>query len=144
RTPTGNSDPAAQQFASDFTHKFATLSQKYPVYGELRNLFDLAVVAALMESSDLYTLAGWQPVLFLDSQHLPLPRYRVPAETETIMAHRLAGKGQIVAAASGGVYIDAPEVLKRTEEAAAEARLDYHRERKPEKLEAGEWWWDLE
>ena len=45
---------------------------------------------------------------------------------------------------SGGVYIDAPHVVKKTEVASPDARLDYHRERRPENLAAGMWWWDLE
>ncbi len=144
RVATGRSDEESQQFANGFTTKFDRLAQKYPVYGELRNLFDLAVVAALIESSDLYTLAGWEPVLMLDAKHLKLPRYRTPTETETIMAHKVAGKSRIVAAASGGVLIDGGKVIESDVEGSDRARLDYHRERQPDNLASGVWWWDLE
>src|SRR5690606_16538797 len=73
RVHTGASDEPTQAFAQSFTQKFPGLVEKYPVYGELRNLFDLAVVAALLESSDVYSMAGWRPVLFKSEEHLRLP-----------------------------------------------------------------------
>ena len=42
---TGQSDPLNQQFAESFTAHFAELADKYPVYGELRTIFDLALAA---------------------------------------------------------------------------------------------------
>ena len=145
RVGTGRSDAEAQQFANEFTQKFESLAQKYPVYGELRNLFDLAVVAALMEAGDLYSLAGWEPVLMLDATQLKLPRYRRASQTETIMAHKLVDKSRFVAAASGGVYFDGARVLSTQPQAGEDTqRLDYYRDRQPDKLANGVWWWDLE
>ena len=142
RVHTGQSDEATQQFAHQFTAEFAALSAKYPVYGELRNLFDLALVAALLDGDDLYATAGWQPVLFLNAEHLPLPTYHPPKTVETIANHRLKGEGQILAAVSGGVWIDSQGVLAKR--ANASDKLDYHRQRQPDDLPAGTWWWDLE
>lgn len=142
RVHTGQADDATQQFAHQFTANFDALAARYPVYGELRNLFDLAIVAALLDANDLYATAGWQPVLLLDAQYLPLPKHRTPREVDTIISHRLAGKGKILAAASGGVWIDSQGVL--TKRAAPSDEVEYHRERIPTDLAQGVWWWDLE
>lgn len=142
RVHTGKSDDATQGFAHQFTSEFEALAAKYPVYGELRNLFDLAIVAALLDSGDVYATANWQPVLFLDAKHLPLPTYHAPKEVDTIMNHRLVDKKKILAAVSGGVWIDSAGVLQKRCEPTE--KLDYHRERMPEEIAAGEWWWDLE
>ena len=44
---TGKSDVLNQQFAHNFTKDFAALAAKYPLYGDLRNIFDLALVVEL-------------------------------------------------------------------------------------------------
>ena len=43
---TGESDDLNRKFAHDFTAHFDALCRKYPIYAELRNLFDLALVGA--------------------------------------------------------------------------------------------------
>ena len=48
RVHTGQSDPTNQEFACRFTQHFAELAEKYPVYADLQNVFDLALVAALI------------------------------------------------------------------------------------------------
>ena len=142
RIHTGQADDATQQFAHQFTNEFGELAKKYPVYGELRNLFDLAIVAAMLDSQDLYATAGWQPLLFLDADHLPLPKYFAPREVDTILNHRLVDKTKVLAAVSGGVWVDSQGVLAQHVEPSE--KLDYHRNQAPPELTAGQWWWDLE
>lgn len=141
RVHTGLADDATQTFAHQFTTEFAALAAKYPVYGELRNLFDLAIVAALLESRDLYATATWQPVLLLDAEHLRLPEYTAPKEVDTIINHRMLSEKQILAAVSGGVWMDSQGVLA-ADPPAADA-VDYHREAPPNDLPPGTWWWNL-
>ena len=141
RVHTGQAEDATQTFAHQFTTQFAALAVKYPVYGELRNLFDLAIVAALIESRDLYGTAGWQPVLLLDAEHLKLPVYTAAKEVDTIINHRLKGEREILAAVSGGVWMDNRAVLAKIP--ADSGNADYYREQPPKNLPAGTWWWDL-
>jgi len=143
RIHTNQADDATQQFAHQFTIEFEALCEKYPVYGELRNLFDLSIIAALLDSEDLYATAGWQPVLFLNDKHLPLPNYRAPKEVDTILNHTVIDKTKIIAAVSGGVWIDSKGVLLRTESQPSE-KLEYHRNREPLEATESGWWWDLE
>ncbi len=45
-------DPIAKKWADNFTSKLDELSVKDPVFGQLRNVMDLCVVAAIIESID--------------------------------------------------------------------------------------------
>jgi hypothetical protein len=56
---TGQSQPLNQQFAEDFTKHFAELAAKYPIYAELQNIFDLALVAALVRAEGLADRVDW-------------------------------------------------------------------------------------
>ena len=45
------SEPLNAEFAHRFTTHFAALAKKYPVYADLQNIFDLALVASLSNRS---------------------------------------------------------------------------------------------
>lgn len=142
RIHTNQADEATQQFAHQFTDQFTALAGKYPVYGELRNLFDLAMVAALLAERDIYATVGWQPVLFHSDKYLRLPEYIQPREVDTILNHRVIDETKVLAAVSGGVWIDSRGVLARRVEPSE--KLDYHHRQEQVEIEPGEWWWDLE
>jgi len=140
RVHTGQSDDLNSQFASSFSDAFEQISQKYPLYTELRNVFDLSMVLALVEQEGLLERAGWQPTLFANADWLPLPRMRVPAEVETIVNHRVIRRKHIVAGVSGGVWIDARKTLAVEAGASKLAAV----KAAPAGREQGEvvWWWD--
>ena len=137
RIHTGLSDEPTRGFADEFTASFDHLSIKYPVYGELRNLFDLALVAMLIERSGLWS-SGSQSALFLDAERLPLPRQRVATEVDTLLAHRLLPGGEVLAAVSGGVWAE-----PKGASAGPRASERFVRPALPEP-QPGVWWWDLE
>src|SRR3990172_6827897 len=70
RVHTGQSDPLNQQFAESFTANFAALADKYPVYGELRAIFDLSLAVALIQADKLVERAHWKPTRFVDNEKL--------------------------------------------------------------------------
>jgi len=139
RVHTGQSEELNLRFTSSFSEAFEPICQKYPLYTELRNVFDLSMVLALIEREGLLARVGWQPMLFANADWLPLPRMQVPVEVETIVNHRVIRRKHIVAGVSGGVWIDARKTLAvesvSTELAEAQAA--------PQAVE-GEvvWWWD--
>ena len=53
RIHTGESDLLNAEFAHSFTKHFDALAAKYPVYAELRNVFELAMLCAILRSEDL-------------------------------------------------------------------------------------------
>ena len=64
RVHTGDSDELTKRFAESFTKHFDKLAAKYPIYAELRNVFDLALVAAVIQSHDLPGQVGWHMTHF--------------------------------------------------------------------------------
>lgn len=140
RVHTGVSDGPTEGFARDFTARFEELCQEHPVYGELRNLFDLALVAALIRQEGLLPMVGWDAAFLLDSERLPLPRHRVAREVDTLATHRLLPDREILAAVSGGVWADAAEEIDTEADSSSQ---DVTRPAPPQ-LSDGAWWWDVE
>ncbi len=146
RIHTGQSNAPTQQFADDFTKHFAAISAKYPVYGELRNIFDLAVVAALIKQQDIAELYGWQMTHFGPKGDYQPWLGQAPKQVETIVNSRtLSDRGRtIVAGVSGGVSCDPRSLV----EPSAIQKDDYglmageRRHRQPGTLPRGVWWWD--
>ena len=72
RVHTGRTEPLNAQFARDFTKSFATLSQRYPVYAELDNLFRLAIVAAVLRREEFPQRTGWSLDDLLEDATVPV------------------------------------------------------------------------
>lgn len=147
RVHTGQSDAVNRQFAESFTKEFAALSLKYPVYGELERVFEVALALAVIEREGLTEKVGWSPTLLLDEQRLRLPKSPAPKAVETVINHRVIGGRQIIAGVSGGVWVDGGKSLQvsaaTSERAAALATT-----KKPGERDAAGgggrtvWWWD--
>jgi hypothetical protein len=142
RVHTGQSDPLNRQFAEDFTAHFAELAAKYPVYGELRNIFDLAMAVALIESEGLADRVDWEPTLFASSEKLQLPRTAVPRQVETVINHRVIDRRQIVAGVSGGVMVAPEDVLRENRTANVEKLNRKRGSGQAREVANVAWWWD--
>jgi hypothetical protein len=145
RIHTGQSDLLNQEFAENFTDHFEALAAKYPVYSELRNIFDLAMAVSLIQTNELAEQVGWQPGLLIDGERLRLPQSPVPRQVETVINHRVINRRHIVAGVSGGVMVAPRDVMKSTSPSNAGAlklvratRGDAARVEPAE----GAWWWD--
>jgi uncharacterized protein DUF1598 len=145
RVHTGQSDPLNQTFADSFTAHFAELADKYPVYGEMRNIFDLALAAALIQTDHLADHAGWQPQRLADAERLHLPKWPVPKAVDTVANFVEVNRRQIVAGVSGGVMIATADVVAKPRETAATGELKARRHEAPAAVEDSTvWWWDAE
>ena len=142
RVHTGTSDPLNRQFAEAFTSHFAELADKYPVYGELRNIFDLAMAVAIIQSEGLAVQAGWKPTLLADSTKLRLPQRNPPREVETVINHRVINKSLIIAGVSGGVMVAPGDVLRETQKSDSAGKNIARGEAAPKNLAGGAWWWE--
>jgi hypothetical protein len=144
RVHTGQSEPLNQQFAHSFTEHFVELAKKYPVYAELQNVFDLALVCALARSEDLPAKVGWHTTCFGPRGEYQPAVGAPPRTVETVVNHRVLGKTTIVAGVSGGVRID-PWQFVRGEAVKLDTygRLKADRSAaKPRELARDAWWWD--
>ena len=145
RVHTGQSDALNRQFAEAFTANFAELAAKYPVYGELRNIFDLAMAVALVQSNGLAEKANWQPGLLASAEKLRLPQAPVPRQVETVINHRVINRVHIVAGVSGGVMVAPRDALENGPAVEKSGRLAHVKRIAAEAdAAAGAWWWDVQ
>ena len=112
---TGKVDPVAQRWADNMTANYTELSQADPVFGQLRNLMDFAIVAALIEREDLCTQAGCD-LSVLKQPELAVEQWPAPKTVATHSSFLKRGRNFIVTA-SGGVQIDSWYFASRTEDA---------------------------
>ncbi len=144
RVHTGGSDLLNTRFARSFTKHFESLAAKYPVYADLRNVFDLALVTALLRSEDLPNQVGWEMTHFGPQGRYEVALGAAPTHTESVVNHRVIGTKTIVAGISGGVAVDPRQLVK-----ADQIRTDTygvlkgeHKESAPANLPRSAWWWD--
>jgi hypothetical protein len=140
---TGKTTERNLRFANSFTRNFDALATKYPVYADLRNVFDLAMVAALIENEKLDDQVGWQMGLFLDGQQLPVTLGTAPAQVESICNSRLINGKYIIAGVSGGVDVDTSKLLGKKVKIDTYGVLKAsYGESVPKKVSPDGWWWD--
>jgi hypothetical protein len=143
RARTGSTGGASHKFTLGFTKKYAQLAQFVPVYAQLRNLIDMAVVAAHIQKQDYYNKAGWDLPVFGDEQQFPVETYQTPTQVESAVTSFMK-QNRLVTPVGGGVRIEAELALESTnllpdedsavEKARSQTQLDH--------LEDGQWWWD--
>jgi hypothetical protein len=148
RVATGESEPLNRQFAHSFTEHFAAVAQKYPVYADLRNICDLALVGALIRAEDLSGKVGWHMSFFGDPQAYQVELGPAPREVETVANYRVIRAGSkihTVAGVSGGVRVDpaglvTPQAIEVEGYGALSSRCSTAAPQGQLPLEA--WWWD--
>lgn len=144
RVHTGQSDALNSQFAQSFTKHFEALADKYPVYAELRNIFDLALVAGIVRSEDLANQCRWHLTHFGPEGGYTPRLDHAPREVDTIVNYRMVRNKHVVAGISGGVSVDASALVGKH----AIKTDDYgelsagHANGKPKHVTARGWWWD--
>jgi hypothetical protein len=146
RVHTEQSEDLNRQFAESFTQEFDALALKYPVYGELERVFELALALAVIEREGLTEKVGWSPNLLLDEQRLRLPKSPAPKAVETVINHRVIGGRQIIAGVSGGVWVDGGRSVQVSAGNVAAVGKLTAAKKEPAKPAADEtaivWWWD--
>jgi hypothetical protein len=141
---TGKSEPLNQEFAQRFTQHFAALAQKYPVYADLQNIFDLALMTALINSEHLAERVGWHMTCFGDPVQYHVAVGPAPQMVDTIINHRVVNQKHIIVGVSGGVRVEPWTFVSGDAiETDSYGKLDAERTTAAAKnlpLEA--WWWD--
>lgn len=113
---TGKIDAAAKKWADLFTKKMDVLATKDTVFGDLRNVMDLCVVAALIESQNLQSQAGCDLSAILgDAATIETTKFDVPKSLDPQVSFLQSVQGLMVAA-SGGVMIESWSVATNTKE----------------------------
>lgn len=146
RVHTGASELLNRQFAKSFTDHFEQLATKYPVYGELRNVFDLTLVATLIREHDLELQSELSLDRLRNETISPQEHLAVSKEVSTVANSRVIEKRHIVGVVSGGVHVDAKATAsQRSVELAPEAdQLLTKQRRRANAVRRDHWWWDVD
>jgi hypothetical protein len=127
----------AQKWADNFTKKMDEISVKDTVFGELRNVMDLCVLAALIETNGLAGKAGCDlGVLKGEVNAVAAEMEGVPKSLPAQCSFVQSSKGLVVSA-SGGVMIDSFSIASKVETDDSLAK-----ERASAPATTGSWVWN--
>jgi len=133
----GETSPMAQKWADLMTERYDELSAKIAVFGELRNLMDMCVLAAIIEMNGLRNEAGCELTSLYDSNGpVPTETWNSPKTIDTVCSFVRTRKSMLVTA-SGGVQIESWDVAKK-----AQAEADLAEIRKVAGTGGESWWWN--
>ena len=128
--------PIAQKWAENMTAHYDELAIAEPIFGQLRNCMDLALLAALISKEKLAEKAGNSLPLLMDSARVQTDPFAAPRQVDT-QASLLRKGNNWVMSASGGVQIDSWGALKQIQPSDAPAALRAKTIPAP-----GRWWWN--
>ncbi len=138
-TGTGKKDDIAQKWADNFTAKYDELSTKDIVFGELRNLFDLCVIAAIIDKEGLLEKASLDlPLITKKDSMLMIDSWNPPKTVNTISKADKKGRTWVITA-SGGVQIESWQVAS---EAAVDEQMPAIRTKAAQPEGESTWWWN--
>ncbi len=142
--PTGVSEPVNRLFAEKFTQHYNELAQRDPVFADMRNLFDMALVASLCRYEGLHEKADWSLGVFAPGGSYQPAVVNAPTTVESVMNHRVYGGKDIVVQVAGGVQADVAAMARDKTLAKEDTGLDQIAERgQNPTLPEGRWWWDV-
>jgi hypothetical protein len=142
--PTGKSEPVNRRFVENLTRNYDELAQRDLVFADLRNIFDMALVAALCRQERLHQRADWDLGTFAPNGDYHPALVQAPTVVESVLNHRAYNGGRdIVVQVAGGVQADIAGIARDPSIAKEDAGLDAVAQRgKDPVLPAGRWWWD--
>ena len=143
RQQTGSSSRASRAFCESFTENFDALAAETPVFGELRNVIDMTIVAAFIQHAGLYDKAGWEMPFLADELRLPLET--ATAVTQVEPAINAMWKGNIFMTPIGGGVAIYPRLALKPENMKIDESGEILRIRdgvELDQLKDNQWWWD--
>lgn len=130
----GKVNASAQRWAEMMTDKYEELAAADSAFGHLRNIMDLAVVAALLEKERLIERAGIHLTHLTDEEMVD--RYSAPQRVAS-QASFIRKSGKWIISASGGVQIYPWQIADRKEVTDTLAPV------RAEASHSGDgWWWN--
>jgi hypothetical protein len=134
---------STQKYARLFNKNVDRIVRKVPAFAHLQNLIDLAMVAAVVQTSPTIEDTRIQMPAIFQPEPLTLPEYSTPREVGSLVNVRSAASRTVIGLIAGGVTIVPRQVLQ---DANSAVKLDDE--------EAGswlasipadteQWWWDV-
>lgn len=144
RLQTGQAEKLNREFAANFTKHYQELAQQDLVYADLQNIFDLAMVAALMRNEQLANRAGWEMGAFAAAGAYHPAEFEPAHTVDTVVNHRVYNGKDVVVQVAGGVRVDTSSVVKNQDNLKVSNDVGtLSTKSKAPALPAGRWWWDL-
>ena len=141
--PTGKSEGINREFAAKFTNHYADLAQQDQVFADVQNVFDLALVAALVRQEAVAKRSTWDLGAFAPAGQYRAARHVVPKEVDSVVNHRVYNGRDIVVQVAGGVRGDLMAVAQDPKLARESQELtEVATTAAAPQLPAGRWWWD--
>ncbi len=143
RETTGKADRANAEFARLFTEHLPRLATEDVVFADLQNVFDLALVSALLHSSGTAQRTGWKASTFSASGDFAAESVEVPRELMTAAEYRSYQGGDVVIQVAGGVRADLMGVVGDAANfVPAEELVGQAVSAHPAGHSTATWWWD--
>ncbi|MEX0824608.1 MAG: DUF1598 domain-containing protein [Pirellulaceae bacterium] len=131
-------DKTAGRWAELMTENYEQLARSQSVFGDLRNVIDLSVVATLIVQESLDERAACQlDALMGEENGVTLASYKTPAAVEPQCSFLRGAKGWTVTA-SGGVSVNSFEVVQHQQVDPSLSRLHGRAQEKA----TDRWWWN--
>ena len=108
----GKASGAAQRWADIMTKKYPELAVADPIFGELHNCMDLAVIGALVVREGLLEKAGLSMPTIMESPELRPDVYNTPKQVESLPSV-MRVRGKWIVTASGGVSINSWGIVEK-------------------------------
>ena len=142
RVHTGRSSELNAEFAHRFTEHYDRLADEYPIYGQLRSLFQLALVAAVLEDPKTKSTLEWDTDWLVSS--VTTAERNEATEVPSIVNHRVINRRDVVVGVSGGVVVDAKGTLaQRNRVRDLTTMKSDHMTAQPRiSRSSSRWWWD--
>lgn len=118
RIETGEAAPTNERFAARFSDHYSELAQRDHVFADLRNIFDLALVAAMIQHQGLADQAQFDLGCLATEGLYKHEMYPVPQAAQTIVEHRVFRGRDIVVQVAGGVSADTNTSVQQTKQSA--------------------------
>ncbi|MCA9089841.1 MAG: DUF1598 domain-containing protein [Planctomycetaceae bacterium] len=145
RVATGKAEPVNQQFAQNFTEHYMELVKRDPIFADLKGVFDLALVSALLHHEGVDDSLGWEGGVFAANGEYQPAAYPAPRQCDSVVNHRVYNGRDIVVQVAGGVRADLLAIVKDQNLVHESPRLDQvSNESKAPQLPEGRWWWDAQ
>ncbi len=154
RIHTGRSHGPTKEFARDFTRHFEAVADQYPIYRELKNVFDMALVAGLMRQQRLAEKVDWN-LTFFGPQRPGQIAYQVPLDraarqVDSVMNQKVikfrkksSTLRHTIVGVSGGISYDAKKFISAADFKTDSAfKLDEQADQARPHADDDNWWWD--
>jgi hypothetical protein len=143
RVAGGGQSKASTMYCQAFTSNYPQIALRSPVYGQLKNLIDLAVAAAFIQKQDYYSAAGWKVETLSDERQFAVETWEAPKTVEPA-ANAVFKGNRLMTPIAGGVEME-PLRPVQTENRLKDEKgtvKQAHESVKLDNLAKGQWWWD--